>query len=205
MLRSLVVCLFGIHSFIAPKAWSFIPDKFQASYEESFQSASSGKMKVSRGSLLYQYPTDLRLEVISPDPSLFITNKTKSWLYTPPFVQGEMGEVKVSAPSHVLPRFFGALKKGDEKNDIYQVEKKPTAWVLKFTAKAQKDLGVMEAQLIPKSGVEAKELAHFEKMELTYTNKKKVSMRFLEFKAISHIKDSDFIFVAPANTKVIEL
>lgn len=134
-------------------AKDFLPTSFHTEFTQEYTSKVSGKKVITVGAITYLYPGHLKLDVTKPDPVLYVANPKKSWYYTPPFAEGEPGELKVSDnPDNVLNRFFDVLKNGLKDNADYKVAAGKTGGqVLSFAPKAQKELGLKEAVLFFKS------------------------------------------------------
>ncbi len=186
-------------------SWAaFLPSTFTAEYEESFISAATGKEKKSRGRIDYQYPRHIRFQVLSPDPSTFVANPRMSWYYTPPFIEGEEGQV-VEQKSDDLPlaKFLDALKHGTESNAAYAVSHEGKKLVLSFTPKTRKELGMDRAELEGAGeALKATGLGDFKELRLQHADGKKVTLRFLSFKAGVGFPAGHFEFKAPPKTRV---
>ena len=185
----------------------FLPASFSADYEESFKSAATGKEKKSSGKIDYKYPRHIRFEVVSPDPSSFVANPKTSWYYTPPFVEGEEGQVVVQRSEDlVLTKFLDSLKNGAKTNSAYSVAFQKSQLILTFTAALKKDLQMVQAILTAKNGDAAKasNLGAFQELELVHTNGRRVKMKFLEFRPGLTFADKHFEFRVPPKTKVTQ-
>lgn len=203
-MKLLLATLFFSFSSLAS---DFLPASFSTSYEESFKSAATGKIKKSFGRIDYKFPRHIRFEVVSPDPSSFVANPKNSWYYTPPFVEGEEGQVIVQRSEDlVLTKFLDSLKNGAKTNKAYSVAFEKDKLLLTFSAILKKDLQMNKAVLTTKSGEAAKAqtLAEFQKLELHHANGKTVTMTFLEFKSGVSFNTGHFEFTIPPKTKVTQ-
>ena len=198
----LIIGAFAASSF----ADDFLPGTFSTGYEESFKSATNGKMKKSFGKIDYKYPRHIRFEVVSEDnPSTFVANPRTSWLYTPPFVEGEEGQVVVQRSEDlVITKFLDSLKNGAKSNKAYSVAFDKNKLTMTFSAALKKDLQMNKVILTTKGGnaIDAKALGLFKELELFYSNGRQVKMVFLDFKAGASFAADHFEFKIPPKTKV---
>lgn len=192
--------------FIAHTAYSknFVPDSFSANFEESIVSLKTGKEKKSFGKIDYEYPSQIRFDVISPNPSTFVSNKTQSWYYVPPFINGEEGQVTIQKSSKLpLTKFLDSVKSGIEDSKLFKHQYKDKKLILTFVPTVQKDLTIKEVQFeSTKLAKDVKTMGEFEKMTLTYVDGRKVNLKFIDFKANTKFEANHFVFKIPAKTKV---
>jgi len=183
------------------KKASFLPNSFSAKFEQVYKSALSGKEKKSKGSLDYKYPGNIRFITKVPEEVVFVSNQTTTWYYTPPFIEGEPGELTIKeSGKNVLSRFFDTLSVGLSSNRYYVVKGMERARKLKFKKNKVKEVGVKEAILRFKSNVATfKDLIS---VDLTYADNKKVSLKLSNLKIGAKFKKKHFTFKAPKNTKV---
>ncbi len=187
---------------------SFLPDTFTADYEESYKSAASGKEKKSFGRIDYKYPRHIRFEVKAPDPSTFVSNPKSSWYYTPPFMEGEEGQVVLQQSEDlVMTKFLDTLKNGARSNRAYRVLFNQNRLTLQFSEVLKKDLQMKGAVLRTKPGEQAskaKHLSDFGEIELQHNNGRHVVMKFLDFKTNVSFPVDHFVFHIPPQTKVTQ-
>lgn len=186
---------------------AFLPASFSAAYEERFISSTDGKERKSNGKLDYQQPRHVRFEVLAPDPSTFVANPQTSWYYTPPFIEGEEGQVVVQKSAGLpFARFLDALAAGAKSNAGYDATLKDDTLTLTFKGKMKQELQLAQAALRARSGDAAKasDLGDFEAVHLVYGNGKKVEMRFSSFQREVKFPTGHFVFVIPPKTKVSE-
>lgn len=190
-------------------AQDFLPASLSLNFEETKKSVIGGKEKKTFGRVDYKFPRQIRYEVLTPedDRVTFVSNAKTSWLYTPPFMEGEEGQVNVQG-AELLPlsKFLDTLKNGLKTNPKYAVSFKGPKAFIKPGAELKKELQMEEAILTTKSGSAeaAKSLAEFGELDLNYSNKQKVNMKFSDFKAGASFSDAHFVFVIPPKTKVTQ-
>ena len=117
-----------------------------ATFVQMSDSAALAKKKQSSGKLFFKRPSRVRWETVQPDVSLFVSNGQKSWFYTPPFVEGENGQVlEGKSISHsqladaLLAGSFSVLK------EMQIQQQSPTVFILKPDLK--KSGGILQAKV----------------------------------------------------------
>ncbi len=197
--------LFLFLFFIPLICWSksFVPSSFSANFEESLISVATGKEKKSFGKIDYKYPGHIRYDIISPDPSIFVSNPVKSWYYVPPFIEGEEGQVTIQKSNKLpLTKFLDSIKNGLEGSRLFTFKYQGKELVLIFVKTIQKEMTLRQVTLI--ASIEAKNvksLNEFEKMVLTYADGRKVNLKFIGLKEDVTFPVTHFEFVIPPKTK----
>jgi outer membrane lipoprotein carrier protein len=184
------------------KTQSFVPKSFSADFVQEFKSSLSGKIKKSEGKIDYKYPSNIRLEMEGKSPLTFVSNPDKTWYYRPPFEKGQPGELKIGATTeNSLSKFFDMLKNGLDSNKDYEVKKKDNEYDITFKEDAAKKIKVKSAVLVFKKD-KKHDFSEIEKIHLSYTNKKKVTMVLSELKVGATFSTNHFTFFPPKNTRV---
>lgn len=182
-------------------AKSFVPDNFSASFEQVYKSALSGKEKRSSGLIDYSYPSSIKLVTSSPENLTYVSNKDKSWYYTPPFIEGEPGQVTIQVSTkNTLTKFLDVLKKGLVSNKLYNVKKNNKSYLIKFKKKAKNQLGIEEATLVFKNM--KPKFMELLSVKMTLTNKKVKLLELSKINISPKFKKKHFIFIVPKNTKI---
>jgi len=186
-------------------AKSFVPTSFTANYEESIISLVSGKEKKSFGKIDYKFPGNLRFEVTSPVPSLFVVNPKKSWLYQPASVKGEKDQVTIQKSSNLpIIKFLDSVKDGVDNSKIFSTKYNKNELILTFVPNIQKEMGFKEVTLYTdKDAKEVKELKGFNKMTLVKNDGGKINIKLIDMKENISFPANHFVFKPSANTKVI--
>lgn len=186
-------------------AKSFVPGSFSANFEESIISMATGKEKKSFGKIDYKFPGHIRFEIVSPNPSLFVSNPQKSWYYVPPFVEGEQGQVTIQKSSKLpLTKFLDSIKNGLEGSKLFIYKYSGKDLILTFVKAVQKDLTLKEVTFhADKEAKTVQKMSEFEKMTLIYADGRKVNLKFLELKEETTFPAKHFEFTPPAKTKII--
>ena len=79
--------------------------------QTSFVSALK-QTKISSGRLMFKHPGKIRWETLKPDPNLFVSDGVHFWFYTPPFEEGERGQVIKKKSSQIQSKLANALLSG---------------------------------------------------------------------------------------------
>jgi outer membrane lipoprotein-sorting protein len=184
---------------------TFVPASFSANFEESIISLATGKEKKSFGKIDYKYPGHIRFQIVSPNPSSFVSNPSKSWYYVPPFVEGEQGQVTIRKSTKLpLTRFLDSIKDGIEESKLFTAKYDKKELVLTFVKEVQKEMTLKEVILYADKDAKAiKNLGEFEKMLLVYVDGRKVNLKFLDFKENVSFTAGHFEFTPPAKTKIV--
>ena len=187
-------------------AKSFVPNSFSANYEETVVSLATGKEKKSFGKIDYKFPGNLRFEVTSPVPTLFVVNPKKSWLYQPSHVKGEKDQVSVQDSADLpLIKFLDSVKNGIEGSKIFTTKYGKNDLTLTFVKTIQKEMGFVE--VVPhteKNAKEIKEISGFDKITLKHINGSKTNIKLIDLKENVSFPPGNFTFKPSANTKVIK-
>lgn len=186
-------------------AKSFVPNSFSANYEETVVSLVTGKEKKSFGKIDYKFPGNLRFEVTSPVPTLFVVNPKKSWLYQPSHVKGEKDQVTIQKSSNLpLIKFLDSVKNGIEDSKLFTTKYGKNDLTLTFVKTIQKEMGFTEVVLhTEKDAKEVKELSGFNKITLKHINGSKTSIKLIDLKENVSFPPGNFTFKPSSNTKVI--
>jgi outer membrane lipoprotein-sorting protein len=196
--------MFLIFWMMLPGAFAsrFIPHSFSANFEQVYVSTLTKKEKKSFGVLDYQFPGSIRFEVNKPNPVLFVSNPQTSWIYRPPFVQGEKGEVTIKKSQEIgLSGLLDSLGNGLRDNPEFTVEQKENWVKMVFSPSTAEKTGLKEGLLIFK---DAKELRFdlIKEIEITYPDKKKVSFKLSKIQSGKGFDSQHFNFTVPENTNV---
>ena len=203
-MKFVLVFLLGALSGASLAAESFLPNNFKSAFVQVFKSKISGKERKSPGHLDYSYPGKIRFAVDDPSgKSLFVSNQRKSWYYTPPFIEGEKGEVTIRKSKNLaLTKFFDSIKRGLKTNKLYKVESKGKAVLITFSKRSAKDLNMTRARLsFSQKNYVFEEL---KSIEIFRKSGKKVKVILNNIKSNISFKQNHFDFVVPKNTTVID-
>lgn len=183
---------------------SFVPGTFSANFEESIFKASVGKDAKSFGRMDYKFPGNIRYEVLKPSPMLLVVNTTKSWLYSPPFIQGEEGQVTIQKSSNLpITKFLDALKAGLEGNKVFTTKYEGTNLILTFKPEFQKETSIKLVTLqATKDAKSIEGLKEFEKIVIQKMDGQTSNIKLTEMKEDVSFDATHFVFSVPEKTKV---
>lgn len=202
----LVVIFYSVIEFAC--ASSFLPKQFEANLEQQIERVAAKKKSIDKSNVLmkYMFPNHIYFNVADADtPVLYICNKSKTWLYNPPFVEGEKGEVIVGSSSkHCHVKIFDALSNGLKNNNIYNVKTRGKVAKLSFSKKAQTQLAIDTIELVFKNTISAQTtISDISQMSVFKLGQKKPTVFIFKSLLINQkIKKSDFIFKIPENTNI---
>ncbi len=158
-----------------------------------------------QGRFSFSYPDKFRLDVTDPDPSSVVSNGVKSRRYTPPFIEGEQGEVEISKANELpVTKFLKTLKRGLQKNPSFKTSAKGSDITLTMNEPWRKNLGIKQVILKLKDASKSSTLADVSELEIFYSNNNQMKWNFKEFKAQPSFEKSHFDFQIPPKTKVVE-
>lgn len=198
------ILFFSFSIFLSSVAMAeFLPQSFSSKFEQEYVSTLKGKAKKGQGSIEYKYPGQIRFETNTPSTVIFASNGVKAWYYRAPFIEGEQGEVTETSAkegSTIYIKFFDSLKNGLVSNDYYSVRNGQPSKII-FKAKAEKELGISEADLSFKGN--GQKFEDLQLIELTFADGKKSKLKFVDLKTNHNPGADRFNFTPPANTKKV--
>jgi outer membrane lipoprotein carrier protein len=83
-----------------------------ADFTQITDNVALSQKKKSSGKLYLKRPSQVRWETQKPDVNLFVSNGQTSWFYTPPFDEGEHGQLVVKKSSETHSKLANALLAG---------------------------------------------------------------------------------------------
>lgn len=193
--------IFIISLFISASAKSnFLPESFSAKFEQIYISSLTKKEKKSFGVLDYKFPGNIRFEVEKPNNIIFVSNNKTNWIYRPPFIEGEPGELTIKKSEEIgLSGLLDTLNQGLEDNPQFKIDKKENRVKMIFNPKTSEKIGLKEGLLIFKAGKSVGFNA-VDEIEITYPDQKKVSFKLSQINAKVTFSVDHFNFTAPKNT-----
>ena len=186
-------------------AKSIIPSEFTAEFEEKITSSVTGKVIKSNGTIAYKFPSQLRLEVLEPEASTVVVGPKKTWIYQPPFIEGEKGQVTIEKKSSwPLLKTFDSLTKSLEGSKEFDHKFQGKKLTITFKEATSKRMGIKEVSFVSNTdAANAKSFSEFESMSLTKNDGKIQSYKFTAIK-IAPVEAKKFEFEIPKNTKTVE-
>lgn len=83
-----------------------------AKFTQVNESAALKQKKTSSGVITAKRPDKVRWETLSPDPNTLVSDGKTFWYYTPPFDEGERGQLIVKKAAEIQSRLATALLSG---------------------------------------------------------------------------------------------
>jgi outer membrane lipoprotein-sorting protein len=181
-------------------ASAFVPDSFTTDYEQKAKKKIGKGYRVATGTFEYQYPGNLKVSQVAPDELIYVSNKTKTWIYRPPFDEGEKAEVMIHKGQEAsLSSFFDILKSGLKSNKHYKVVAKKSMVSLNFKKAAVKKTGVSKADL---TFTGKRKFSTLKKIHISYKDGREVILNLSKLKAGVKFKKDHFVFDVPKNANV---
>lgn len=184
----------------------FLPKSFEADFVQitkKQRGTSEDPVKV-----FYKYPSNIYFDVKGDAPILYVCNQEKVWIYDPPWIEGEAGELKVGDSSkYCYSKFFDALANGLKDNELYKVQKSKDSAELNFSKSAEDQLSISKVKLEFSEAITPKtELKDVKKIHIFKKDAKDaltLVVKSLDQK--TEIQDKQFQFTPPKNTNVTEI
>lgn len=180
----------------------FLPKAFEGDFVQTKKNLrSTRKAPVS---IKYMYPKNIRMQVQEADSSItYVCNPDKTWIYTPPFMEGEKGHLREGASSkYCYSKIFDALKYGLTSNKHYEVKKlSQKKYQLNFVKTTANEVGFDVITI----NFSAEPLNFQNIVSLEMLDKSKKHPVILEKKKLKLVKSIDrkhFIFKIPPNTEI---
>lgn len=186
-------------------AVEFIPSQFEVKFEQKII-ALDNKEKITKGTLKYRFPGQIRMEISEPEGQrmTFVSNKEQSWHYTPPFIEGEKGEGIVEKSNQkLISGLFDVLRQGLKNNEHYKVKAIKGLTEISFLKPTQDKLGMDHVELQFK-GPKNDSLAEVKELKIYYVgdDQKDVTFLFTVFNGEVKLDDKVFIYEFPVGTNI---
>jgi outer membrane lipoprotein carrier protein len=194
--------IFLLSTYLNTAFAEFLPTSFSANFSQEYVSSLKGKMKKGDGTIDYKFPSNIRFETNNPTHVIYVTNGSKAWYYTFPFIDGEKGELTESSAqngSGLFTKFFDSLKNGLKSNNLYDVKKENNKTTVLFKDKTKKEIGVKLAVLTFKTTTE--EFSTIESIDVEFLDSKKSLMKLSNIKLNPNFESNKFSFTMPLDSK----
>jgi outer membrane lipoprotein carrier protein len=160
------------------------------------KTAAMNQSKTSSGTIMAKRPNKMRWETLKPDKNLLVSNGVTFWYYTPPFEEGERGQMIERKSSQVQSKLANALLSGSF-SDLAEMKIKQS--------------GKNEFTLTPRKGTAGTVVKAFleidaansliRRVKLVHSNGNESEISLQNIQLGNPIKDSLFEFEAPPNTE----
>ena len=189
-------------------AGKFLPNAFEAQFDQQKMKKlkkSSSNVVVSQIEIKYKFPSNINFKTIGDSETQYVCNQDMVWIYTPPFIPGEKGEVRVGNSSKFCySKIFDALSHGLKTNKLYKVKKvSDRLYDLMFSEKAQSQIPYKKISLEFKgqsSFQNISKISLFKELD-----KSPVVLVTKSLVAKKNISQSEFEFKIPENTNKIKM
>ena len=173
----------------------------QAHFTQNTEIKATRQNKTAKGRIWIKRPNKLRWETLEPDPNILVSDGKLFWFYTPPFDQGERGQVIIRKKAQVQTQFLNALLSGSfdfGKGAVKIEQKNEHAFVLRPKSGTAGDVLSAEIEIDP-----AKKM--ITRVVLTHTSGNLTRISLEEIHLAPKLEESLFRFVADQNTdKIVE-
>ncbi|MBI2712688.1 MAG: outer membrane lipoprotein chaperone LolA [Bdellovibrio sp.] len=153
------------------------------------------KKKQSTGKIFIKRPSKVRWETLTPDRNLLVSDGTRFWYYTPPFDEGERGQVIERKTSNVQSRLANSLLSGafSINRDMTIRQKSPTTFILIPKAGTAGTVLQATVETDPKGEL-------IQKVTLNHRGGNKAEISLSKIQLGPQLEDGFFIFASPPNT-----
>ncbi len=171
----------------------------RAHFEQREFIASLGRVKSTHGTIEIKRPDKLRWETTAPDSNLLVSDGKKFWFYTPPFDEGERGQIIEKKASQVQSKLAQTLISG-----AFSVARDMKIETIDAThfrlIPSRGSAGSVRSAEITVDPIR-KEIIQV-KLEHRGGNRADISLSKIEIGA--NIPDELFVFIVPTNTDRID-
>ena len=158
-------------------------------------------VKKAKGRIWIKRPNKLRWETLEPDPNILISDGKTFWFYTPPFDQGERGQVIIRKSAQVQTQFLNALLGGTfefGKDSISIEDRMRGEFLLRPRPGTAGDVSTAQVRIDPMKHI-------ITQVVLTHSSGNKTEINLEEIKLPSKLEDSLFRYTPDKNTdKIVE-
>jgi outer membrane lipoprotein-sorting protein len=203
LLVSIFLLLLLVETSLAGK---FLPNAFEGEFRQEKKNIITKKVMSSLLEIKYSFPNNIYFKTFGDSEIHYICNSSRVWIYTPPFIPGENGDVKVgNSNKFCYSKIFDALSNGFKNNSLYQVKKisaKEYDFIFKAKAKAQLELSKLSLEF----KTEKTNFSDISKIILYKVgDKHPVSLITKSLKIKNSLPAELFIFKVPKNTEVTKM
>lgn len=167
----------------------------QAEFNQVNEVAALKTQKKSSGVIMVKRPDKLRWETLRPDMNLLVSDGHKFWFYTPPFDEGEHGQVIEKRSGEINSKLANALLSGRFSVARDMKIHQDSATVFSLTPKPGSAGTVKRAQ------IEIHPIHRtIQKVTLEHKGGNRSEITLSKIELGKELGDEPFVFVAPPNT-----
>lgn len=170
-----------------------------AAFSQQDELAALKRKKASSGRLSIRRPDKVRWETVRPHPGVFVSDGKKVWMYTPPFDEGEAGELRMGKASQIHSKLAQALLSGSFSMAVDMKIEATSSSEFKLTPLPGAAGSVLKASI--KVNLDKRLI---EKVMLEHKGGNKTEISLTEIELGRDLPDAAFAFVAPANTVTVK-
>ena len=201
MLALLLSSLLFLHPLASQTKSPFLPDSFQAEYEQTIKKKISGKLKKARGQIKYLYPGNILFKQTEPEKLVWVSNPKTTWFYQAPFIKGEPGNLRITPTEVNSPsKIFDFLKRGLNDNGSYTVKKNGKTIELIFNP--QKIKSKFQKAVLTFNGTPV--FKNLRSIKMVEKNGDPLTLTFKSLSIGKSFKPKHFVFKPPPNTRIEE-
>jgi outer membrane lipoprotein carrier protein len=171
----------------------------QADFTQINEIAALKTTKTSSGVLMVKRPDKLRWETLKPDMNLLVSDGRHFWFYTPPFDEGEHGQVIEKKSSEINSKLANALISGrfSAAGDMKIRQESPSKFLLVPKAGTAGTVSRAEIEIDPAEGL-------IRKVTLEHKGGNRSEITLSKIELGKKIGDDAFVFEAPPNTDKVD-
>jgi outer membrane lipoprotein carrier protein len=155
--------------------------------------------KKSSGKIFVKRPTKVRWETLKPEVNILVSDGKRFWFYTPPFDEGERGQVVEKKSSEVQSKLVNALLAGSFSvaRDMTIQEKNPSTFLMIPKPGTAGTVTQATVEIDP-----AQKL--IQKVTLDHKGGNRAEISLSQIELGKPLADEIFVFKAPPNTDKID-
>ena len=172
-----------------------------AQFNQTQYNATTQSTKKSKGTLQLARPNRFRWDTLTPDPNSLVSDGEKVWFYTPPFDEGEHGQVIEKPAKSVKTELASAILAGSLSTKTGELKVKEAGpHLFEVSPRKAGAAGTVERVLVD---VDPK-LKQISKLTVHHKGGNRSEISLEDVKLGSPIEASVFEFKAPPNTDRIK-
>jgi len=172
----------------------------EANFSQVADIQSTRQKKTTSGKIHFKRPGKIRWETLAPvgERTTLTGNGKKFWFYTPPFDEGETGQVIERKSSAVQSQLAEALLSGSFSlaKDMKIQQESPTLFILTPHKKASGGVRKAQLELDPEEGL-------IQKVIVEYQGGNRTEIKLSDIQLGTTISDDTFDFVVPSGTDIV--
>lgn len=169
-----------------------------AEFTQSQKNLTLGNVKVSTGRVFIKRPRLFRWETLAPDASVLACNGQKAWFYTPPFREGEKGQVIIKRASDVQSQLaVDLIIGGPSAKKAFDFRRVDAGHYKLLPLKSSGDIEFIELYIEKQTNL-------VYKLHLVSTNGNETTIDLKRVELKANIPSSVFNFEIPSNTEVVK-